>query len=76
MVRGYPPVLKCPECDGVMKRRRNRYECPNLECPVIEVRLSGRGRNVKNRVFRVGVTAFTGFGRFGRARGEVNSTGR
>ena len=35
--------MKCPDCGSRLfrlRKERNRYECRNERCPVIEVRLS------------------------------------
>jgi len=36
---------RCPDCGSVLRKTKkgNVYECPNPECPVIEVRFQGHG---------------------------------
>jgi len=38
-------LKRCPDCGSVLRKTKkgNVYECPNLECPVIEVRFHGHG---------------------------------
>jgi len=38
--------LKCPECGSelVKKPKGGIYECPNPDCPVVKVRVRGRGK--------------------------------
>jgi len=38
--------LKCPECGAelIKKPKYGTYECPNPNCPVIKVRVHGKGK--------------------------------
>ena len=38
--------MKCPECGAelIKKPKYGTYECPNPNCPVIKVRVHGKGK--------------------------------
>jgi len=64
--------LKCPECGAelVKKPKGGIYECPNPDCPVVRVRVRGRGKWVDNVIIHYDSTTDRKEASEGRVGGE------